>query len=227
MLSQVKLIAEPWDVGSRRLPAGPLPPRLGRVERGLPRLRAALLAGRRRPGARAGVAPHRVERHLRARAAGAPTRASTSSTCHDGFTLTDLVGYEQQAQRGQRRGQPGRPGRDFSSQLGCGGPDRLAADPAPARAHQAQHARHPVLLPGRPDAARPATRFGRTPARQQQRLLPGQRDQLARTGTSTRRAGSSCEFTSELVRILHDQPDPAPPGLLRRAGPSRRGERRT
>ena len=29
-------------------------------------------------------------------------------TCHDGFTLNDLVSYNQQAQRGERRGQPRR-----------------------------------------------------------------------------------------------------------------------
>jgi len=47
-----------------------------------------------RAGARAGVASHRLERHLR------PERRRTYAsvnfvTCHDGFTLTDLVSYEQ------------------------------------------------------------------------------------------------------------------------------------
>ena len=47
-LSQVKLIAEPWDVGPGRLPGRQVPGRLGRVERQVPRQRAPLLARRRR-----------------------------------------------------------------------------------------------------------------------------------------------------------------------------------
>ena len=48
VLAGVKLIAEPWDTGAERLPGGQLPPRLGRMERPVPRHRARLLEGRRR-----------------------------------------------------------------------------------------------------------------------------------------------------------------------------------
>ena len=44
VLSQVKLIAEPWDVGSRRLPGGQLPGAVVGVERHLPRHGPRLLA---------------------------------------------------------------------------------------------------------------------------------------------------------------------------------------
>ena len=37
VLSQVKLIAEPWDVGPGRLPGGQLPAAVDRVERQVPR----------------------------------------------------------------------------------------------------------------------------------------------------------------------------------------------
>ena len=45
-------------------------------------------------------------------------------TCHDGFTLNDLVSYNQQAQRGQRRGQPRRRQRQPELELRRRGPDR-------------------------------------------------------------------------------------------------------
>ena len=48
VLSQVKLIAEPWDVGPGRLPGRQLPGPVDRVERQVPRLRPPLLEGRRR-----------------------------------------------------------------------------------------------------------------------------------------------------------------------------------
>ena len=48
VLSQVKLIAEPWDVGHGGYQVGNFPVALGGVERPVPRHRAAVLAGRRR-----------------------------------------------------------------------------------------------------------------------------------------------------------------------------------
>ena len=45
-------------------------------------------------------------------------------TCHDGFTLNDLVSYNQQAQRGQRRGQPRRRQRQPQLELRRRRPDR-------------------------------------------------------------------------------------------------------
>ena len=56
-------------------------------------------------------------------------------TCHDGFTLNDLVSYNQQAQRGQRRGQPRRRQRQPQLELRRRGADRRpggreAAQPA-------------------------------------------------------------------------------------------------
>ncbi|MGC4090586.1 MAG: alpha-amylase family glycosyl hydrolase [Polyangiaceae bacterium] len=64
ILSRVKLIAEPWDFGPGRLSRGRVSAGLGGVERPLPRLRAALLARRRRAGAGAGFAPFRLQRSV-------------------------------------------------------------------------------------------------------------------------------------------------------------------
>ena len=79
MLSQVKLIAEPWDLGEGGYQVGNFPVALGGVERQVPRHGPPLLEGRRRPGRRARLPAHRQQRSLRARAAAARTRASTSS----------------------------------------------------------------------------------------------------------------------------------------------------
>ena len=48
VLSQVKLIAEPWDVGPGGYQVGNFPVLLDRVERQVPRQRPPLLEGRRR-----------------------------------------------------------------------------------------------------------------------------------------------------------------------------------
>jgi hypothetical protein len=82
-------------VGRRagRLPGRQLPGRLGRVERQVPRQRASLLEGDRRP-----------DRELAYRLSGSSDLYASSGrqphasinfvTAHDGFTLNDLVSYE-------------------------------------------------------------------------------------------------------------------------------------
>ena len=79
VLSTVKLIAEPWDLGRARLPGRPLPRRVVGVERALSRRRAAVLARRSAPPARARD-PRRRQQRLSTRAPGGSRRpASTSS----------------------------------------------------------------------------------------------------------------------------------------------------
>ena len=48
VLSQVKLIAEPWDLGEGGYQVGNFPVVVGRMERQIPRYHAALLERRRR-----------------------------------------------------------------------------------------------------------------------------------------------------------------------------------
>ena len=78
-LANVKLIAEPWDVGPGRLSGRQLSDSLGRVERPVPRRRAALLARRRglRSASSRRASPARAT--STSRAGAARTRASTSS----------------------------------------------------------------------------------------------------------------------------------------------------
>ncbi len=74
VLSRVKLIAEPWDLGPQRLSRRRFSGRLVGMERSFSRRRPAVLA-RRRVDARDGDATHRFERYLRpARPASARQR---------------------------------------------------------------------------------------------------------------------------------------------------------
>ena len=180
MLVTVKLIAEPWDAGPDGYQLGQVPGRLVGVERRLPGLRPAVLAGRRRPGPRARLPADRVARDLRPER---PAHLRQHQLRHLPRRLHPDRPRElrPQAQRGQRRRQPRRDRRELQPQLGGRGADRLGADPAGPRPHEAQPPHDPDALPGRADAAR-GRRDRPDPVRQQQRLLPGQRDQLARLG---------------------------------------------
>ena len=100
-------------------------------------------------------------------------------TCHDGFTLNDLVSYNQK--HNEENGEDNRDGADDNRSWNCGveGPsddpaDREAAQPAGEELSDRHHAvtRRADDLDG--------GRSAPYPVRQQQRLLPGQRDQLVR-----------------------------------------------
>ena len=97
VLSRIKLIAEPWSIRQYRLGLVLRPP-LGRVERQVPRRRPPVGQGRRR-----------VAGELARRVAGSydlfgndpenegrsPFHSINFVTCHDGFTLNDLVSYNE------------------------------------------------------------------------------------------------------------------------------------
>ncbi len=100
-------------------------------------------------------------------------------TAHDGFTLHDLVSYNDK--HNEANGEDNRDGNNNNLSWNCGveGPTDDPADQRAARAPEAQPARDAAPVAGRADAAR--RRRDRPHAgRQQQRLLPGQRDQLDR-----------------------------------------------
>jgi isoamylase len=74
--------------------------------------------------------PHRrQQRPLRPPAP--PGNSINFVTCHDGFTLADLVSLQRQAQRGQRRGQPRRPQPQPELELRRRGRDRRPARSSP------------------------------------------------------------------------------------------------
>ena len=79
VISRVKLIAEPWDVGRRRLPGGQLPAHVVGVERQVPRHRARLLARRAEHAGRVRLTASPAAPTSTRRPAAAPSPASTSS----------------------------------------------------------------------------------------------------------------------------------------------------
>ena len=108
-----------------------------------------------------------------------PEQSVNFVTCHDGFTLNDLVSYNQK--HNEANGEDNRDGANDNRSWNCGveGP---SDDPAIERLRNRQVKNFltvtllslgvPMIVMG--DEVR------RTPARQQQRLLPGQRHQLVR-----------------------------------------------
>ena len=196
ILSQVKLIAEPWDVGPGGYQVGQLPGAVVGVERDVPRLDARLLA---RP---------RQLRRVRRAAVGllGPVRGDGREpfasinfiTAHDGFTLADLVSYKEK--HNEANHEDNQDGTDDNRSWNCG--DEGQTDDPGARAARspaAQLPHHAVRLPGDADAAR-RRRDGPHAARQQQRLVSGQRDLVVRLGRDVP-SQELREFTRRLIAL--------------------------
>ena len=162
----------------RGLPPRPVPPRVRRLERPLPRRRAPLLARRPRAARRDRHPDGGVARRV-SRAPPAPSKGVNFVVVHDGFTLRDLVSYEHK--HNEANGENNRDGTDNNNSWNHGveGPsddpaivesrsrderNLLTAFARLARHADAQHGLGARLQPGR----------------QQQRLRPGQRDERDR-----------------------------------------------
>ena len=126
-------------------------------------------------------------------------------TAHDGFTLADLVSYNEK--HNEANLEDNRDGTDDNRSWNCGvegetdDPEILALRAPPA----AQLPDHAAALPGHADAAR-RRRARPHPARQQQRLVPGQRDLAGTTGTRTRARPSCTTFTRRLIALRREHP---------------------
>jgi glycogen operon protein len=131
-----KLIAEPWDIGPRRLPGRPVPARLAGMERQVPRHHARLLAGRRLHARRVRAAAVRLIRPLPAAPARAPAESVNYVVSHDGFTLADLVSYD--LRHNEANGEGNRDGHGHNLSWNCGweGPTDDPEVLQPARALQ-------------------------------------------------------------------------------------------
>ena len=108
---------------------------------------------------------------------------------HDGFTLADLVSYEHK--HNEANGEDNRDGSDDNNSLNCGveGPTDDAAILERRRLLRRNQLASLLLAQGVP-LMLAGDEVGNTPGRQQQRLLPGQRDRLgglvgARHATTT------------------------------------------
>ena len=104
-------------------------------------------------------------------------------TCHDGFTLEDLVSYDHK--HNEANGEDNRDGTNDNQSWNCGveGPTDDPEDPRPAQRKKKRSMLATLILSqGVPDAA--GRRRDRPHAKgQQQRLLPGQRNLLAPLGS--------------------------------------------
>ena len=203
MLSQVKLIAEPWDVGPGGYQVGNFPvlwSEWNGIYRDAMRDFWRGEAGVDEFASRLTGSSDLYEddgRH--------PFASINFITAHDGFTLRDLVSYNEK--HNEANLEDNRDGTDDNRSWNCGvegatdDPEINALRDAPA----AQLPRHAVPLPGHADAAR-RRRVRPHPGRQQQRLVPGQRDLLVRLGAATRRRRALLEFTQRLIALRREHP---------------------
>ena len=108
-----------------------------------------------------------------------PEQSVNFVTCHDGFTLNDLVSYNDK--HNEANGEDNRDGANDNRSWNCGveGPsDDPAVEKSPQSAGEELPHGHPAFA-GRADDP-DGRRSPPHPGRQQQRLLPGQRNQLVR-----------------------------------------------
>jgi isoamylase len=203
VISQVKLIAEPWDVGRGRLPGGQLPV-LWAEWNGRTATRCAPTGAATRARWRARLPPHRLQRPVRVDDGRRPHASINFITAHDGFTLNDLVSYNDK--HNEANGEDNRDGHDhnLSYNFGVEGPTDDPEIVRAAREAEAELPRDAAPLAGVPMICG-GDEMGRTQHGQQQRLLPGQRDLLARLGADER--------DRELLEFT------APRGALRREHP--------
>ena len=123
VLSQVKLIAEPWDLGPNGLSGGQFSGALDRVEWQVSRLCPAFLERPRRHRWRTCLATRRQQRSLSRTMAAARAPASISSPRTTDSPSRDLVSYNDK--HNEANGEENRDGTDDNDSWNCGaeGPD--------------------------------------------------------------------------------------------------------
>ncbi len=185
-VSQVKLIAEPWDVGPGGYQVGNFPPQWTEWNGKYRDTVRDFWRGEPATLGEFAVPPHRLRRPLRAHRAAAGRvdqlrhRPRRLHAARPGL-------LQREAQRGQRRGQQRRREPQPVVELRRRGPDATTRRSSRcARASSRNFLATLLLSPGRADDL-PRRRARPHPGRQQQRLLPGQRDHLGRLGTRRRR----------------------------------------
>ena len=205
VISQVKLIAEPWDVGEGGYQVGKFPP-LWAEWNG--RYRDVVRRYWKGDDGQLAELGYRLtgSSDLYQRDGRHPTASINFVTAHDGFTLHDLVSYNDK--HNEANGEDNRDGTNdnHSWNYGVEGPTERSGDPGSARAAEAEFPGDAAALARRADDLR--RRRDRPHAkRQQQRLRAGQRDQLVSTGIWTSAHGSLLEFTRRLVEIRRQHPN--------------------
>jgi glycogen debranching enzyme GlgX len=181
VLSQVKLIAEPWDLGEGGYQVGNFP--VGWNEWN-GKYRDTIRSYWRGDSGTVSEFATRLcgSSDLYESSNRRPYASVNFVTSHDGFSLQDLVSYNDK--HNEANGEDNRDGDAHNLSWNCGveGPTRRSASEPAARAAETELHGDVVSLAGHSDAARRG-RIEPHAAGQQQRLLPGQRTQLAALGS--------------------------------------------
>ncbi len=180
VLASVKLVAEPWDLGLGGYQVGAFPSQWSEWN---DRYRSAMRRYWSGEGSLIGEVSSRMtgSSDLYNHDGRKPRAGVNHITVHDGFTLADLFSYNEK--HNEANGEDNRDGSNDNLSNNCGheGPTDDPAIVALRRQLAEEPARLPDARAG--PAADPRRRRGRQHAeRQQQRLLPGQRDRLGRLG---------------------------------------------
>ena len=187
VVSQVKLIAEPWDVGPGGYQVGNFPPQWTEWNG---KFRDTVRDYWRGEAATLGEFASRLtgSADLYESTARRPVASINFVTAHDGFTLLDLVSYNEK--HNEANGEDNNDGESNNQSWNCGveGP---TDDPEinALRARQQRNFLATTLLSQGVPMISSRRRTRPHPGRQQQRLLPGQRDHLGALGQSGHRAG--------------------------------------
>ena len=220
VVSQVKLIAEPWDIGEGGYQVGNFP---GLWTEWNGKYRDTVRDYWRGEPATLGEFASRLtgSSDLYEATGRRPSASINFVTCHDGFTLNDLVSYNEK--HNEANGEDNRDGESHNRSWNCGvegptdDPEILAL-----RGRQMRNIMGTLMLsPGHPDD-RARRRDRPHPEGQQQRLLPGLRavvDGLVAVRDQRRPAG----LHPQGDRVAQAPPGVPPPAVLRgQADPHRR-----
>ena len=118
MLSRVKLIAEPWDVGEGGYQVGNFPPRWCEWNGKYRDTVRDYWRGEAGHARRVRAAGSPAARTSTQTTAGVRTRAINFVTAHDGFTLRDLVSYNEK--HNEANGEDNRDGESHNRSWNCG-----------------------------------------------------------------------------------------------------------
>ena len=211
-LRHVKLIAEPWDASLDGYRVGEFPPPwIEWNDQFRDEIRD--FWNGRSPGIRSVATRLAGSSDLYADDGRSPYASVNFVTAHDGFTVRDLVSYDHK--HNDANGEHNRDGTDNNRSWNHRrrGPDDRPADPGAAAPAGREPDGHALPLQRRPDDHR-RRRARPDPARQQQRVLPGQRDLLDRLAGRRRVAG---RLRDHQVRpaVAPRAPRAAPAALLR------------
>ena len=220
VVSQVKLIAEPWDIGEGGYQVGNFPP-LWTEWNG--KYRDTVRDYWRGESSTLAEFASRItgSSDLYEHSGRKPIASINFVTAHDGFTMRDLVSYNEK--HNDANGEDGNDGESHNRSWNCGVEGETDdVEVLELRARQHRNMLTTLLLSQGVPMLLHGDELGRTQRRQQQRLLPGQRDRL--DGLGPRRGPArAARLHPSRRRAATRAPGVPAPTLLRRGGRSADG----